>query len=106
MFCVLIYCTFNQYFVIALNYILDKYDTYKINYFEHTTEFLNNFNLRKNDNTKALNEMCTNIRSVNANFDELLLENDLKYRDIYILILTETWHKFGVSMCSIFNYKT
>lgn len=38
--------------------------------------------------------MCTNIRSIKANFDELILlfENDLLLKKIDILILTETWH--------------
>jgi len=41
-----------------------------------------------------LNIIHCNIRSVNAHFYELLLflENYAKYRDIDIIVLTETWH--------------
>jgi exonuclease III len=47
-----------------------------------------------------LNIICCNIRSVNTHFDELLffLENDTKYRDIDIIVLTETSH--NVQSCN------
>ncbi|XP_022163951.1 uncharacterized protein LOC111029296 [Myzus persicae] len=52
--------------------------------------------------------MCTNIRSVNANFDELLLylENDINYKKIDILILTETWHSVENCVFTIPGYNT
>lgn len=52
--------------------------------------------------------MCTNIRSVNANFDELLLflENGINYKKIDIFILTETWHHVENCLYSISGYNT
>lgn len=52
--------------------------------------------------------MCTNIRSVNANFDELLLylENYINYKKIDILILTETWHNVENCVFIIPGYNT
>jgi len=75
--------------------VIEKYNNYNTKYFESLTDTLNNFNLNTNINSAAFfNALCTNIRSVNANFDELLLylENYINYKKIGILILTETWH--------------
>lgn len=55
MFCVVIFCKFKKYFIIAFIDIIGNYNNYKTNYFKHITEFLNNFVLGKNDNTKSLN---------------------------------------------------
>lgn len=55
-----------------------KYNNYNTKYFECITEFTNNFNL-DNKRNNFLYIMCTNIRSIKANFDELILlfENEL-----------------------------
>jgi len=49
---------------------------------------------------------CVLIRSINAHFDELLLflENDAKYRDIDVIVLTETWHNLLPCAYSIDGY--
>jgi len=52
--------------------------------------------------------MCANIRSVRANFDDLvlLLENDSQYKRVDIIILTETWHNVEDCVYSISGYNT
>jgi hypothetical protein len=66
------------------------YLNYRTNYYESFSEFpyINN-NVCCNN---YLNIIFCNIGSVNAYFDELLLflENDAKYRDIDIIVLTRT----------------
>lgn len=87
---------------------IDKYNNCKTNYYEFIIEFLNNFNLNENSSATTLNVMCTNIRNVNASFDEciLLLENDINYNKIGIYILTETWNNIGDCEYSISGYNT
>jgi len=51
---------------------IEKYNNYNTRHFNSVTNFVNNFYLNNNEIT-FFNVMCTNIRSVNANFDELLL---------------------------------
>lgn len=69
------------------------YLNYRTNYYESFSEFVG---INNEENKKYLNLICCYIRSVNANahFDELLLflENDIKYTNIDIILLTETWH--------------
>lgn len=67
------------------------YLNYRTNYYESFNEYVC---LNNNVNSNYLNIICCNIRSVNANFDELLLllENDMNFKDIDVIILTETWH--------------
>lgn len=52
--------------------IINKYDDYNTKYFVSITYFVNSLCLHK-INDSFLNVMCTNIRSVKANFDELVL---------------------------------
>jgi len=63
---------------------------------------VNNFNLNNNETT------FFNIRSVNANFDELLLylENYINYKKIDIVILTETCHSVENCVLTIPGYNT
>jgi len=90
--------------------VVEKYNNYEYNtkYFESLTDILNNFNLNTNINADFFNVMCTNVRSVNANFDELLLylENDISYKKIDILILTKTWHNVQDCEYTIPDYNT
>jgi len=64
---------------------------YRTNYFESFSDYVNCVN---DINLNYLNILCLNIRSINAHFDELILylENDIKCKQIDILVLTETWH--------------
>jgi len=52
------------------------------------------------------NIFCTNIRSVNANFDEfmLFLEYEKKYKIIDIFILNKTWHIISNFTLMILDY--
>jgi len=73
------------------------YLNYKANYYESFAEFV----CVNNDvNINYLNIICCNIKSINGNFDELLLflENDAKYRDINVILFTETCH--NVLLCN------
>lgn len=85
--------------------LINKYDDYNTKYFESITDFVNSLCLHK-INDSFLNVMCTNVRSVKANFDELvlLLENDPHYKKIDILILTETQHNVADCGYSITGY--
>lgn len=67
------------------------YLNYRTNYYEYFSEFVY---INNNVCNNYLNIICCNIRSINAHFDELLLllESDAKFRDIDIIVLTETWH--------------
>ena len=67
------------------------YLNYRTNYYEFFSEFVC---INNDENKNYLNIICCNIRSINAHFDELLvfLENDVKNREIDIIVLTETWH--------------
>jgi len=87
--------------------VIEKYNNYNTRYFDSVTDFVDNFNLKNNEIT-FFNVMCTNIRSVNANFDELLLylENYINYKKIDILILTETWHSVMNCVFTIPGYNT
>lgn len=73
------------------NNFIEKFDNYHTKYYESFPEFVNNLKLIANY-SKIFNIMCTNIRSLNANFDELILflENYTLSKNIDILILTET----------------
>lgn len=73
-----------------LNFV-DSFFKYKTKYYESITEYFNVLNLSKKD---FLNVICFNIRSINANFDHLLLsfENDVNFRFLDVIVLTETWH--------------
>lgn len=76
--------------------IIEKYDSYYTKYYESISEFVDSINTINHtiENSFNLNIMCTNIRSLNANFEDLILflENDIHYKKIDILILTETRH--------------
>lgn len=65
-----------------------SYLYHKTNYYESFNEYVCLNNINKN----YLNIICCNIRSVNAHFDELLLilGNDKNFKDIDVIILTET----------------
>jgi len=65
--------------------------SYKTNYFESFSEFID---VNNSINNKYVNIICCNIRSMNANFDELtlFLESDQNKNKIYVIVLTETWH--------------
>lgn len=73
--------------------VCEGYLNYRTNYYESFSEFVH---INNNVSSNYLNIICCHIRSINAHFDELLLflENDAKYKDIDIIILTETWHNF------------
>lgn len=53
-----------------------RYLNYKNNYFKSFSEF---FNINNDSNKSYINILCCNIRSIYANFDELILflENDI-----------------------------
>jgi len=67
------------------------YLNYRTDYYESFSEFVY---INNNVYNNYLNIICCNIRSINAHFNKLLLflENYAKYRDIDIIVLTETWH--------------
>ena len=71
------------------------YLSYKTNYFKSFSEFSN---LNNDNNKNYINILCCNIRSVNANFDELnlFLENDINNKKIDLIVLTETWHDSSI----------
>jgi len=73
-----------------LNYV-NPFLNYNTKYYESISEYFNKLNLSKKD---FLNVICVNIRSINANFDHLLLwfENDENFRFLDVIVLTETWH--------------
>jgi len=52
--------------------------------------------------------MCFNIRSANANVDELLLclENDVNSKNIDIVIVTETWYDTNHINISLSGYSS
>jgi len=64
---------------------VNLYLNYKTKYYESVSEYFNELNLTKKG---FLNVRCVNIRSANANFDNLLLslENDENYRYLYVII--------------------
>lgn len=65
--------------------------TNRTNYFESFSEYGSYVN---NYDKSLLNVLCLNIRSANANFDELLLflENYANSKKLDVIVLTETWH--------------
>jgi hypothetical protein len=72
------------------NYInISGYPSYKTNYFNSFSEF---FNMKNNLNNNYVNILCCNIRSVNSNFDKLILflENEIDSKKLDIIVLTET----------------
>jgi len=80
---------------------ISGYLSYKTNYYESFTEFLDVNNILNNQ-SEFVNILCLNIRSVQKNFGELalLLENDKNRNKIDVIVLTETRH--GSCHC---NYK-
>jgi hypothetical protein len=88
---------------------IEKYNNYNTKYLECIIDFTNSFNLENKINN-FLYIICTNIRSVKANFDQLilLLENDRLLKKIDNLILTETWHNMAdcVYTYTISGYNT
>lgn len=70
---------------------INGYLSYKTNYFDSFSEFIDVNNCINN---KYLNIICCNIRSVNANFNELVLflESEQNINKIYVIVLTVTWH--------------
>jgi len=70
---------------------IEGYLSYKTNYFESFSEF---YHVKNVNSINYVNIFCCNIRSVNANFDELMLflESDKNNEKLDIIILTETWH--------------
>lgn len=76
---------------------INSYTHYKTKYFETISEFAYTFDLSCNT---FLSVICINIRSANANFNNLLLsfENDVNFKQLDVIILTETWH--GINNCS------
>lgn len=87
--------------------IIEKFDIYYTKYYESISEFVDSIN-HTIENSFNLNIMCTNIRSLNANFEDLILflENDIHYKKIDILILTETWHNTVDISYNITGYNT
>lgn len=71
--------------------VINSFFEYKTNYFESFSEFTYKYNIVQN---LFLNILSCNIRSINANIDELLLllENDNIFFKPDIMVLTETWH--------------
>lgn len=70
--------------------IIDNNCLYNTNYFFSITEFIKKYNICINQSVLMIS---VNIRSINANLDELLLflKND-SYFNIDLIVLTETWH--------------
>ena len=68
---------------------MNSYLSYKTKYFNSISDFVNNFSLYEKN---LLNIFCINIRSINANFDQLLLffENDVNFYRVDVIVLTET----------------
>lgn len=83
---------------------VEKNLLYNTNYFLTISEFMKKFNICNN---QSILMICVNIRSINANLDELLLflQND-SYFNLDVIVLTETWH--DPNNCSYFipGYKT
>jgi len=54
--------------------------------------------MNNNLNNNYVNILCCNIRSVNSNFDELILflENEIDSKKLDIIVLTETWHEASI----------
>lgn len=48
--------------------------------------------------------MHENIRSVNRNFDSLLIFLNQQINNLYILTLTETWKVFNVNIHKLHNF--
>lgn len=78
---------------------INRFFEYKTNYFESFSEFTNKYNIVQK---RFLNILSCNIKSINANVDELLLilesEENIFKPDIIVLI--ETW--LNANFCNIF----
>jgi hypothetical protein len=71
------------------------YLSYKTNYFESFSEFIS---VKNDKNNNYVNVLCCKIRSINSNFDELILflENGIYSKTIDLIVLTETWHDASI----------
>lgn len=56
----------------------------------------------------VLNVLCSNIRRVNTNIDELFifLENSNYNQKVNVIVLTETWHDVNYRNINVPGYKT
>jgi len=83
---------------------VEKNLLYNTNYFLTISEFMKKYNICNN---LSITIICVNIRSINANLDELLLflQNDSDFH-LDVIVLTETWHDPKNCIYSITGYKT
>lgn len=83
--------------------IEDENCLYNTNYFLSISEFIKKFNF---SNNKSVLMISVNVRSINANIDELLLylKND-SYFNLDIIVLTETWRNPENCIHNIPGYK-
>lgn len=85
--------------------MLDRFLNYKTKYFDFITEFVYTYNI---ENKLCINILCCNIRSVNANLDELLIfiANNSHKNNIDVIVLTETWHDVENCNINVLGYNT
>jgi len=83
---------------------VEKNLLYNTNYFLTISEFMKKYNICNN---LSITIICVNIRSINANLDELLLflQNDSDFH-LDVIVLTETWHDPKNCIYSLPGYKT
>lgn len=78
---------------------INTFFEYNTNYFESFLEFTNKYKIVQE---RFLNILSCNIRSINANVDELLLilESEKNIFKPNIIVLTETWQ--DINSCNFF----